>query len=375
MENNVENLAADQVDSPSVDQVSVDTPFVPEDDGIDWNDPSSFDNDGLLDDVLNDNRGITPSAKAPEETAPTVEVQEQESEESPVEETATEESTEESSTEENDSEVETEDSPPEDLNLIDVSDLDENDKFELEMHGKKVQWNWSEIQNQLKRSESASEKSREAIAEKEKYEQLQSELLEERKTIQSTNAANQMHPALQSKLAEVQNAQQVANKAFEEESIDFTFLKEKANRVENEFNKMTQEYNAHLQQQQAFARNQQLKEMRDLGLGHLLKEGKAQEDYLGYIGTFKPETQAAIRGIAELNAIASDAMKWRESQTKGTKNIAPKKSIKSLKSGNKGRTAVKKTVESKQSGIDASVVGNEIDRDTDAFLDRYFANR
>ena len=122
-------------------------------------DPDAMDQGTL--DVLDAYFGDAPSAQAPVESE--VIVEDIESDDSVDEETAADEA-EETPTEDEEVEAEEDDSPqePGELNVIDLSDLTDDDVFEFELHGKKVHWNQTELLNQLKRSESASQLSREA---------------------------------------------------------------------------------------------------------------------------------------------------------------------------------------------------------------------
>lgn len=378
MQNEVNDLVTDQVDSPSVDQTSVDTPFVPEPD-IDWDDPAAameaVMNDGEIDAALNLNRGIAPSTDEVSE-APVVEVEEQhESEDDSQVETLEDDSAEDTPTEEEDSDEDYDEAPPGELNVIDVSDLDDSDVFEVELHGKKQQMNWTAIQNQLKRSESASQQSREAKAAKEAAEQLEAELQAERQYIRANVAQEQMHPALQTKLAEVQRKGEEAQKLYTEQSLDFPFAEKAYNNAVAEYQQMTQEYQSYVNQQHHYKASQEQKKLRDFGLGHLIADQAAKESFTSFLDkTVSPDTQANIRSSAELTSLAEDARKWRESQEKGTKkSVKAKPARKSLKGG--GTSSAQKRAAQKPQNTHGWVNDGQVDPETDAVLDAYFANR
>ena len=379
-ENTAPDLAADQVDSPSVDQVSVDAPFVPEPE-VDWDNPqealAALEADGLLDDVLDMNRGIAPSTPEVSE-APEVVEEQVESEESPDEvETPAEESSEESPTEEDDVEEDEEVSPPsEDLNIIDISELNDNDVFEYKKKDGTVEnLNWSEIHNRLRRSDSASNESREAKALQERLAEEEAAIAEERKFIRANVAQEQMHPALQQQLAEVQRLKSISDEKYQEQSLDYPFADREYQDALLKYNGMTQEYQSYVAQQQDYQAQQQRNKLAKLGVSHLVSDETARNEFTGYLkDNYDAESISLIRSNADLVKVAHDAMQWQKSQEKGrTRSVKKVPAKKSLKGG--GKSVAQHSAQSKPKNTQGWATGGQLDPETDAVLDAYLANR
>ena len=364
MQNPVNDLATDQVESPSVDQASVDTPFVPEAE-VDWDDPSqanaALEQDGILDAYFNDRNGTIPSAPVVSEE--TVEVKEEstESDDTSTPETS-EETTEDTPTEEEDDSEENENSP-------------DSDKFEVELHGKKMKWSWTEIQNQLKRSESASNESREAKSLKEELEAERANIAEERKFIQANVKQNQMHPALTDQLAKVQKAKAEMDEKFQDQALDFPYAKHAYEEEVKKYNGMNQEYQNYVNQQIHYKTQEQRNQLTKLGIGHLLTDQTAGKEFTDYLNkNYSPEDVAFIRSNAATVKSAYDSMLWNNSQVKGkSKSVKKGPARKSLKGG--GKSIAQHSAANKPKNTTAYAVGGNIDPESDAVLDAYFANR
>ena len=333
-------------------------------------DPEYLDDDtnSLLDQYL----GIAPSADASE--APEVEVESEESEEPTDElETAAEDGAEESPTEDEDAEDDSEDSPPNegDLSVIDLSELTDSDVFEFEIHGKTVHWNKTELLNQIKRSESASELSREVKAKSEALEQERAVLDADREKMAKQATLANITP----ELAKARNAQAELhaqyNQAVEEEnSLDLPIIRAKLEKAAGHTQMLEQAHQntaAQLRQQHV---DQQKQILVNKGLGHIIEKGLESPTMKFMQESLSPDAFGIASLDATMVALAEDARLWRESQNKGAKPVKKRSANKTLT----GRKGIAPTSKRKQTSEPVAQAGH-LDEDTDALLNQYLAGR
>lgn len=327
------------------------------------------DTDALLDKYF----GNDPSADASDSAI--VDAQVEQSEESPgVEETAPEDQAEESPSEDEDVDVDEEDSPLEgEQHIIDLSDLTDEDVFEFDIHGKTVHWNKTELLNQLKRSESASQKSREVIEEREQLNMEKQQLLAERQKLAQQSTVANISP-------ELAKAQQVEasllhkyNTAIDEEnSLDLPLIQAKLQKAQQVRVSLEQTQQQHMTQLRSQHIASQKAILAQNGMDHILKDGQ-NSPTMKYMQTALPPEAFNMAGLdAHLTMMAEKARLWDEAQN-------PKSKVKPKRTANKslrgGRAINKPVTQSNQQPREAIAQGGYLDPDTDAFLDKYFAGR
>ena len=324
--------------------------------------------DAILDEYL----GISTSAKASE--GPKSDGEDAQSEEPADElETAAEDGAEETPTEDKDAEDDSDDSPQDDgdLSVIDLSELTDSDVFEFEIHGKTVHWNKTELLNQIKRSESASQQSREVKEEREMLNRERAVLAADREKIAKQASIANITPELARARSVEQQLLQEYNTAIEEEnSLDLPLLQGKLQKVTAHRQMLEQHTAQHTDQlkQQHIAQQKQI--LINNGLGHIIEKGLESPTMRFMQETLSPDAFGIASLDASMVTLAEEARLWRESQNKGAKAKPKRSSSKSLT----GRKGVSPKTTRKQTSTPIAQAGH-LDEDTDALLDQYLAGR
>ena len=157
--------------------------------------------------------------------------------------------------------------------MFGVSGLDDNDVFEFEIHDKTVHWNKTELLNQLKRSESASQLSREAKAELEKVQNEKAIIESDKaKLAQQASLANISPEIAKARSVELELGEQF-NKALEEESMDLPVIQAKLQKAQQHRQVLEGAHQQHATQLREAHINQQKQILSSNGFGHVIEKG------------------------------------------------------------------------------------------------------
>ena len=348
----VDNNLANEQPSPAADDVSVVTPY---------GDVLSSADNAALDAYFGNVDAEEVSASAPPQSAKAAPMEQAEGDE------VVEEIDDESSAVEDDIDEDEDDSSPvEDDEII----------FEYEdAQGKTHRLTDAELHNRLRRSDSASNKSREANALMEETKELKERY---EAGITAQNAAAQqatLHPELQTLGMQAQHLAQVAQKALEEESLDYAIHDGRARQAAQAYHAKKAEFDNLQQIENANRAQVNRSKMREMGLGSLFDDKDAQTSFLTYITSDDEESTAAARTNAQIARWAEDSRLYQEmlkgqekvkaKPAKQTRKVSGKRSKPAQKGSNTNTSAYEEGIASGQNGF--------ISNEDSQFLDKYFS--
>lgn len=221
--------------------------------------------------------------------------------------------------------------------LVDYDEV-KNAVLPIKIKGEVKEMSFSEIQNQLARAESASEKSREAQQQLDELTERQSQLDEAEKWLAERMKAEQTVDELAVRASHIQQIDNALETARKDNNIlEVSRLKDLRDQHQAAYDQAQEQVQSVRNELDQKHLEEQFKILENKGMNHILEEGDARTKFIEYANSNLSEAaHKAVTMDASLAIVLDKALKWDESQKRGkaTKKLSgSKKSLKASAAG------------------------------------------